>query len=215
MTHAYNELYLNDAKETLSEFFDYGITDNKMDADMLAQIFSHSVYGSMFEKGNPSVIGGMSGEELFVRVMEKAYPEYRPAKTIVKEGKTMAYWAGWALAQYQWASCRRFKDIFSKIPFSEIIGMYNIYHEMDVQSFIEEVELRYKERSTDTNLKKMRKNRGISQAKLSEISGVNIRSIQMYEQKINDIDKAQANAVFKLSLALGCDIEDILESPAK
>ena len=59
MTHAYNELYLNDAKETLSEFFDYGITDNKMDADMLAQIFSHSVYGSMFEKGNPSVAIGI------------------------------------------------------------------------------------------------------------------------------------------------------------
>ena len=33
------------------------------------------------------------------------------------------------------------------------------------------------------------------------------------EQRVNDIDKAQAQAVFKLSRAIGCTMEDLLENP--
>ena len=42
-----------------------------------------------------------------------------------------------------------------------------------------------------------------------------LRSIQMYEQRNNDIDKAQGHTLYKLSLALGCEIEDLLESPMR
>lgn len=37
------------------------------------------------------------------------------------------------------------------------------------------------------------------------------RSIQMYEQRRNDINKAQAETLYKLSRILGCNIEDSLE----
>lgn len=46
-----------------------------------------------------------------------------------------------------------------------------------------------------------------------EFSGVNLRNIQMYEQRGNDIDKAQAQILYKLSRVLGCSIEDLLENP--
>jgi hypothetical protein len=35
----------------------------------------------------------------------------------------------------------------------------------------------------------------------------------MYEQRGNDIDKAQAKILYKLSRVLGCSIEDLLENP--
>ena len=35
----------------------------------------------------------------------------------------------------------------------------------------------------------------------------------MYEQRVNNIDKAQAQTLYKLSRVLGCDIEDLLENP--
>ena len=35
----------------------------------------------------------------------------------------------------------------------------------------------------------------------------------IYEQKVNDIDKAQAGTLCKLSRVLGCTIEDLLENP--
>ena len=44
-------------------------------------------------------------------------------------------------------------------------------------------------------------------------AGINVRNIQMYEQRVNDIDKAQARTLYKLSRVLGCDIENLLENP--
>ena len=52
-----------------------------------------------------------------------------------------------------------------------------------------------------------------SQFELADQSGINIRNIQMYEQRINNIDKAQAHTIYKLSRVLGCDMEDLLENP--
>ena len=48
---------------------------------------------------------------------------------------------------------------------------------------------------------------------IAKIFGVSLRSIQMDEQKVNDIDKAQAGTVYKLSRILGCTVEDLLENP--
>lgn len=96
---------------------------------------------------------------------------------------------------------------------SEIISMYRIYHEMDVERFIEDMDKKYDSVQLETRLKTIRENRGISQAELARISGVKLRSIQMYEQKVNDIDKAQAGTVYKLSRVLGCSMEDLLENP--
>ena len=44
---------------------------------------------------------------------------------------------------------------------------------------------------------------------------MNVRSIQLYEQRVNDIDKAEAHTLYKLSRVLGCGVEDLLESPEK
>lgn len=61
-----------------------------------------------------------------------------------------------------------------------------------------------------SNLKRLRTNKNITQAQLSELSGVSVRVIQNYEQGIRDINKAQANTVLILAKALGCTIEEIL-----
>ena len=46
---------------------------------------------------------------------------------------------------------------------------------------------------------------------LSFTSGVSLRMVQLYEQRQNDISKAQAAVVLSLARALGCNIEDILD----
>lgn len=91
--------------------------------------------------------------------------------------------------------------------------MYSVYHEMDITEFIETLEERCSAELPECRLKKLRESRGLSQQELAKLSGVNLRSIQMYEQRVNDIDKAQAQAVFKLSRAIGCMMEDLLENP--
>ena len=213
MICAYNELYLNDAKENLAEFFDYAINSCKFDADFFAKLFVQSGYADKFERGNPAIIAGMSGIELAKKVITYAYPNWKFPEKIFSEDRSNVYWAGWALAEYQWATCKRFKDIFSRISLSQIISMYHVYHEMDIEHFIEDMNRNYDSVERETHLKTIRENRGISQAELAKLSGVSLRSIQMYEQKINHIDKAQAGTVYKLSRVLGCTVEDLLESP--
>ena len=57
----------------------------------------------------------------------------------------------------------------------------------------------------------LRKESGLSQKELAETSGVALRMIQLYEQKQNDINKAQASSLQSLAQALGCKIEDLFE----
>lgn len=68
-----------------------------------------------------------------------------------------------------------------------------------------------KEIESTTNLKLIRVMSGLSQAKLAEISGVNVRMIQHYEQGAKDINAAAALTVYRLAQALNCTIEDLLE----
>lgn len=213
MTHAYSESYLNDAKDRLSQFCDYLINDCGMKADWVASIFLSSGYAEQFERGNPAILAGMSGIELARAVVETTYRKKELPQRLFAEGLSPEYWAGWALAEYQWYSGKRFKDIFEHIKLSEIILMYPVYHEMDISEFIETMEEKCSVELPECRLKKLRESRGLSQQELANISGVKLRSIQMYEQRVNDIDKAQAQAVFKLSRAIGCTMEDLLENP--
>lgn len=215
MMYAYNELYLNDARENLAVFFDYGVNVCEVEMDFLAELFIGLGYADKFERGDPGVVAGMSGVEMARRVISVAFPNKKFEEYTSAKSRSDLYWAGWALADYQWVTCKRFKDIFDKIPFSEIVLMYKAYHEMSAENFIEDLNKRLDMIETEPRLKTIRENRGVSQSELAKLSGVNLRSIQMYEQKINDIDKAQAGTLYKLSRVLGCTVEELLESPER
>lgn len=215
MMYAYSELYLNDAKENLAVFYDYGVRVCGIKMDLLSWLFIKSGYADKFERGNPAIVAGMSGVELARTVISQAYPNKTFADYNSYSARSDLYWAGWSLAEYQWTTCKRFKDIFDKIPFSEIVLMYKVYHEMSVENFIEDLNKRLESIVQEPRLKTIRESRGLSQSELAKLSGVNLRSIQLYEQKVNDIDKAQVGTVYKLSRVLGCTVEELLEEPVK
>ena len=215
MTHAYNELYLNDAKKNLSQLFEYLINDCKFDANWVSELFISSGYAKQFERGNPAVISGMSGIELAKAIIDKTYQNKKLPFSNYSNNFTPEYWAGWALAEFQWFTGVTFKDIFEKIKLSEIIAMYPLFHEIDISRFIESLNEKLSNIQIETKLKRLRESRGMSQSELAIASGVKLRSIQLYEQRANDIDKAQAQTLYKLSVVIGCAIEDLLENPIK
>ena len=61
-----------------------------------------------------------------------------------------------------------------------------------------------------SKLSVIRKARGFTQAELAKASGISLRMIQLYEQKQNDISKAQVDTALALCKALGCDVEDLI-----
>ena len=60
-------------------------------------------------------------------------------------------------------------------------------------------------------LSECRIKRGLSQAKLSEKSGVNLRSLQNYEQGHRKIETANLFTICRLAQALECSISDIID----
>ena len=65
--------------------------------------------------------------------------------------------------------------------------------------------------SNVTNLQRIRESRNISKQELSELSGINKRTIQSYEQRERNINNAVSISLYQLSIVLKCTIEDLLE----
>jgi len=213
MTNAYSELYLDDAMENLGSMVDYAVGECGLSPDEFMNRFISSGIAARFEKGNPKYVAGMSGVELAELVLEVTNPEGKRNKVALHaEEKGREYWAGWILAYYQWMSGKRFEDIVENgLTLSQIMSMY-ILHEADVSKFVESADaiIEKNQREKVAPLQTIRKARGFSQKELSEASGVSLRMIQLYEQKQNDINKAQVNVVVSLARVLGCDVEDLI-----
>ena len=214
MTNAYSELYLDDAMENLGSMVDYAVGECGLLPDEFMNRFISSGIAARFEKGNPKYVAGMSGVELAELVLEITNPADKGNKVALHvEEKGREYWAGWILAYYQWMRGKRFEDIVKNgLTLSQIMSMY-ILHEADVSKFVESADaiIEKNQREKAAPLQTIRKARGFSQKELSEASGVSLRMIQLYEQKQNDISKAQVAVVVSLARALGCDVEDLLK----
>ena len=210
---AYSEYLVSDAKKHLASALDYAVNDCHVPADDFADLFVQSGIAGLFEEGNPAVVWGMSGPELARAVLSYAYGQSDFPEPTFAPSPTPEHWAGWALAWYQWETGRRFADIFRTVGLSEVVLMHRVYHEMDISHFCNELDRRIAGARPSSRLQAIRQQRGLSQSQLAKASGVNIRNIQLYEQGRNDIDKAQAQTLYKLARTLGCHIEDLLENP--
>ena len=62
-----------------------------------------------------------------------------------------------------------------------------------------------------TNLQRLRLAAGLSQSQLAKAANVKLRSIQAYEQKTKDINKAQLQSACKLAKVLSIRPEGLLE----
>lgn len=211
--NAYSELYLDDAKNLLAVAFEYSLNILGVDVDGFERSFLNSPITERFEIGNPSVVAGMSGVEYAQGILSGSnLKEIREDEDSPFEFG-IAYWTGYVLAHYQWKVGVSFRRIIAKVRLKDIMSMYPKYHETDIERFIEEMDRRMSSNKGKTNLRVQREYSGLSQRELSRLSGVSIRSIQLYEQRVNDIDKAQGHTLYKLAWALRCKIEDILELP--
>ena len=211
MTPAYAETYLNDAMENLGEAFDYAANACRLDMDDFLDLFIASGYADGFGKGNPKYVAGLSGTELVMAVIGKAGRQISFPAAQTEYDCSPEYWCGWILAYYQWATGRSFKDIRDGLSMREIRKLYNTLHEASEEKFVDTANAMLKRKSTGSRLQRQRKRCGYSQKELSVKAGVNLRTLQQYELKSKDINKASVQTVLALADVLGCQAEDLLE----
>ena len=212
--HAYNELYLEDAMKNLGEALDYAVNACQLDADAFLRLFIAGGFADSFGSGNPKIIAGLSGTELVMETLTKAGLDIPFPAPQTEYDCSPEYWCGWILAYYQWETGRSFRNIHESISMDEILKLYPTLHEASEEKFVDTVNRIMERKSTVSKLQQQRKRCGYSQRELAEKSGVNLRTLQQYELKTKDIDKASVQTVKALANVLGCRMEELLEYSA-
>ncbi|MBQ3106770.1 MAG: helix-turn-helix transcriptional regulator [Eggerthellaceae bacterium] len=209
-------LYKQDAMEALADLFDTGVNSFGIDGRLLAEAFIVSGLAEQFERINPVYVAGKSGTELLETLLpylSNGNESPHSQGTLMPKPRfhrSPDYWTGWVLAFFQMETGHPYRAIFQRATYDEIRAMYYPLHEADESKFVETLHQRW-EKPAETRLRCQREARGISQSQLAQRSGVSLRSIQMYEQRNKSVNKAQAETLYRLSLALGCTMEDLLE----
>ncbi|HIX53173.1 MAG TPA: helix-turn-helix domain-containing protein [Candidatus Lachnoclostridium stercoripullorum] len=211
MIHAYDKVYLDKARTALGRMLDFAVYDLKYDISEFFDLFISSGVAERFETGDFSVIVGMSGVELAYKVLEQFGVERERVNPNYTASRSEEFWLGWALAYYQWETSLRFAEIVQYVPIKDMIALYMPYHEMDIRQFVDQVNAMYKAAKPETNLKLLRQKAGLSQRRLADLSGIPLRTIQQYEQRQKNINKAQAEYLVALARVLCCEVEDLME----
>ena len=210
MTHAYKEYFLDDAMETLGSAVEYAVLSLNIEGQEFLDLFLASGIAERFGRGDAMYLSGMSGIELARKVLTicgKTIPAYTENSSCHYSPE---YWVGWILAYYQWYCGKPFSMILPKLRYQSLRNLYGVLHEADPSKAVSVFDELLSEQ-TETNLARYRKARGLSQSQLANASGLSLRSIQLYEQRQNDINNAQYNRLQALANTLGCKIEDLLE----
>ena len=210
MTHAYKEYFLDDAMETLGSAVEYAVLSLNIEGQEFLDLFLASGIAERFGQGDAMYLSGMSGIELARKVLTvcgKTIPSYTENSSCHYSPE---YWVGWILAYYQWYCGKPFSMILPKLRYQSLRNLYGVLHEADPSKAVSVFDELLSEQA-ETNLARYRKSRGLSQSQLANASGLSLRSIQLYEQRQNDINNAQYNRLQALAKTLGCKIEDLLE----
>lgn len=238
MMRAYDEALLPRACDSLGRMLDFSAHSLRMDPSAMMDLFVASGAASLFGAGDIRLICGMSGMELAYEVLERSglrYERTSPRHTISLSGE---YWCGFALSLIQWGSCLPFEAVTESFPVSAFIGEYGsrrtayldslpldlsaaeraekirefgrLYASDAAAKFVSGISSPEREKS-NTPLKKARIKSGLSQSQLAKASGVPLRTIQQYEQRQKDINRARAEYLIMLSSALGCSPASLLE----
>ena len=210
MTHAYKEYFLDDAMETLGSAVEYAVLSLNIAGQEFLDLFLASGIAERFGQGDAMYLSGMSGIELAREVLTvcgKTIPSYTENSSCHYSPE---YWVGWILAYYQWYCGKPFSMILPKLRYQSLRNLYGVLHEANPSKAASVFDELLSEQA-ETNLARYRKARGLSQSQLANASGLSLRSIQLYEQRQNDINNAQYNRLQALANTLGCKIEDLLE----
>lgn len=211
MTNAYDSLYLDKAKASLAGMLDFAVRELQQDASAFMELFISSGLAELFSRGDVRTIAGSSGPELAYAVLERSGMRTDHVSPHFSPYRSNEYRAGQFLARFQWETSYSFADIVSAMPVRELIELCDPSRETDEQKLSESIISRITGSHVDTRLKIMRQRNGLSQSRLAALSSVPLRTIQQYEQRQKDINKARFEYLVSLSKALNCEPHDLLE----
>lgn len=213
MTNVYDKGYIEAGALCLAEAFDYASCRCGIDVEVFMELFIISGCAGKFEEEDPSVVFGLSGTELVVKIVEESGLLLNFPEPLRELGETsVEYWTGYFYGYLRYYSGCSYRDIFRNVDFDELSG--NVPKLLDSGEEEREKILKglLSSKENPVRLKTIRKECGFSQRELAEKSGVNLRTLQQYEIRSKDINKAAVSTLRALAEVLGCRITDLMEN---
>ena len=136
MIYAYDETLISKAQISMAHMLDMAVNTYEYDLSEFYDMFLNSQYCPRFERGESSVIAGMSGHELAYSVISE-YRDVQLRDYDFRVDRTREYWIGWNLSYYQWFSSRSFRHINKLVSIPQLYSMYPTFHEMDISQFVD------------------------------------------------------------------------------
>lgn len=208
MIHAYDEVYLTNVRDLMGNMLDISVNEFGYSIGDFYVKFLNSLASVKISRGAPDYIAGKTSLDLILEILEL---DELPNKVDFPMNKSQEYWAGWALAYYQWYTAISFQVLNEEIPIESIVGMYHPYHEMDINQFVDRVNEIRQAKRVHSYLKAFRMKMGYTQSELAEITQIPVKTIQQYEQRQKNINNANVEYIINLSKALCCLPTDLLE----
>ena len=140
--HAYSEIYLDSAQNILGHSVDFAVMSLNIKPDTFGDAFMISNAGKQFALGNPRYVSGMNGCELARTVLTETGIPFADTDDAMYLDKSPEYWAGWALAYYEWHKNISFEQINNIVPISDVVSLYDPLHEADIMKFVEVMDAR-------------------------------------------------------------------------
>jgi len=214
MAYAYEKNIVPVVQDLLGGMLDFAVYGLGYKLESFYDLFLNSKYCNRVEKADSSVVMGKSGIELCYDITQKDLVD----STVLEEytsfavaGRSREYWTGWALSYYQWTTAFSYKEINELRDIKKISAMYDVCHEMDILQFVDRLNEVYDRKNPNSRLKQIRMNAGLSQKNLADLTDIPVKTIQQYEQRQKNINNASVDYIIRLSRALNCDIELLLE----
>ena len=142
--YAYDADYLDSAQKIMGDMLDFAVNSYGFDADDFFSMFLVSDVAEQIEHGNPAYVAGKTGCELVKEIICKSGLVREEIPDEMYLDKSPEYWAGWALAFYQWYTSKSFQRSHRAFPVSDVLLMHPAFHEMDIMLFVAAFEERMK-----------------------------------------------------------------------
>lgn len=202
MIRAYNELYLNDVMRTVAEIFDLAVNKQNEDLFEFSKFYASSFIAKGIEERNPVILSGSSANELISRLF--GFPI---DGTMIPDRKSKEYYTGRVLAYAQWYSGLSFKKLLTVVPAYKIASLFDTNSKLPDKRTVETLLGGY---LSTSKIKDIRNERGLTQAELSQLSGVKLRSIRSYEQGEIAADNIESGTLYAIARTLDCEMTDLL-----
>lgn len=209
--NAYSDTYLEDVMDNLGSMLD-GAVRLGIPAGEFTEMFLRSEVCAGIEAGHPRYLAGLSGPEMLYLILSKEMKDGPETAGIPQSVSSPEYWAFWALAYLQWETGEPFRFLLRNgLDVDTLLSFYPTMHEAGLSVWTEVALHRIEafQRENAPALKRLRRSAGLTQEDLARRSGVTLRMVRAYEQRTQDLSRAEYRTILRIAHALHCSPADL------